>query len=193
MEIIVIAVVVLIVAVVITLLIHGLCNKFNSTFGDLIAICKELIRQAKAHPECKDPPPRSLGGCESIMMPEIRKDFPDFDPTLAKNKAREYLQRKLQMHKGLQIHNVVLHRYLDESLQKTVVFQAAVSWNGKPRVQKRYDVYYTYAMPEVGGKGCNCPNCGATIGFGQVECEYCGTRIVNTFGQSWEFTQLLES
>ena len=35
--------------------------------------------------------PKSLSGCDSLVMPKILKDFPDFDPSLAKTYVKEYL------------------------------------------------------------------------------------------------------
>ena len=41
--------------------------------------------------------PRSLNGCDSLVIPQILKDFPDFDVNLMKTYARKYLKEKLGM------------------------------------------------------------------------------------------------
>ena len=140
-------------------------------------------------------PPRSLSGLEPTLLPLIRRDFPDFDPTQAKNRARDHLRKSLGKKRDLQIHNVVIHNYLHDSVERTLVYQAAVSWkSGSLRDQKRYDLYETYLLPQGEGTvAANCPNCGATLGFGAVQCEYCGSRVANPMGQQWRFTQVLES
>lgn len=42
-----------------------------------------------------DDRPRSLNGCESIYLPEIRKDFPDFNPTAVYTDAKRALEELL--------------------------------------------------------------------------------------------------
>ena len=38
--------------------------------------------------------PRSLSACDSLVIPQILRDFPDFDPNLVKTYARDYLNKK---------------------------------------------------------------------------------------------------
>ena len=72
--------------------------------------------------------PRSLNGCDSLLMPQIQKDFPDYDPELAKTYVRGYLKDQLGHHPGFSIHNVVIAKYLRSGAQKCIVFQAALCW-----------------------------------------------------------------
>lgn len=143
----------------------------------------------------QEAPPRSVNGCDRIVIPQILEDFPDFDPTLAKTYARDYLKQQLSDFQDLQIHNVVFARYLPSASQKTIVFQAAVSSreNGKT-VQRRYDLHDTYLIA-TGDEtvAANCPNCGGNLGFGDTVCPYCNSRVVNVMGNTWKFTELTES
>lgn len=139
--------------------------------------------------------PRSVNGLDRFLLPEILKDFPDFDANMAKTYAKSYLKLQLSAHPGLRIHKVVISRYLTSESQKTVVFQAAVCWKEDgSTVQKRFDLHYSYLLPsEDAAIASNCPNCGAALGFGAVTCAYCGSRVVNVMGSTWNFTELTES
>lgn len=156
--------------------------------ADMIDALSELDCAAEATP-------RSLNGCDSLLLPQILKDFPDFDIHLAKNYAKDHIKQALGSHDTFTVHNVVIARYLPSSVQKTIVFQAAVSFSENRKTQqKRYDLHYTYMLagnaPHVAA---NCPNCGGTISFGATDCPYCGSRVVNVLGNCWKFTQLSES
>ncbi len=136
--------------------------------------------------------PRSLNGQDSLLLPRILRDFPDFDPNLAKTYAREYLTQKLGHLDGLTIHRIVFAKYLPSLAQKTIVMQAAVSCKGeKGLCQLRYDLDYTYILDQSQESvAANCPNCGGVIGFGQTQCAYCGARVANVLGNTWRFTAL---
>lgn len=168
-------------------------REFSQTaFGtrDIIAGLKSVENDAENTP-------RSLSGCDSILLPQILRDFPDFDVNLAKNYASDALRRRLAGKEGLKIHNIVLFRYLRTLSQKTVLMQAAAEFleNGR-KVQKRYDLSYAYVLQGQGGApeaAASCPHCGGVIGFGQTECPYCGSRLAVAMLGAWEFTQIQES
>lgn len=138
--------------------------------------------------------PRTISACENSVLPRILRDFPDFDLSLAKTYCRNYLKEQLTGHKNLTIHKVALFQYNSNSIQKTVIFQAAVSWDDGQKLQKRFDISYTN-KPETdqGTIAANCPNCGAALGYGIRECPYCGSRLVNILENVWTFTELLET
>ena len=162
---------------------------WRSFFGSMSL--KTVVRLAGEQEEG----PRSVSGLDQLLMPQILQDFPDFDVTQAKTQAKAYLRQQLSGHSGLRIHKVVISRYLTAQTQKTVVFQASLCWQeaGKTR-QKRYDLHYAYLLPsEDPTVAANCPNCGATLGFGQTTCAYCGSRVVNVMGSTWQFTRLEET
>lgn len=138
--------------------------------------------------------PRSLSGCDSLLLPKILEDFPDYDPVYTKTCVRKYLEKCFGMNEDFQIYNVVICRYLPSAAQKTVVFQAAVSWLEEGhRCQKRYELNHTFLLDQsAGAVAANCPNCGGAMGYGKQECPYCGSRVANTLKNTWEFTQLTE-
>lgn len=139
--------------------------------------------------------PRSLNGCDTLLIPRILADFPDFDPVLAKTYVRSLLKEKFGSRNGFTIHNVVMARYLPSAVQKTIVFQAAVSWlEDGNRVQKRFDIHYGYLLTGTDAAvAANCPNCGGALGYGVRECPYCGSRVAGVMGNSWAFTEIQES
>lgn len=169
-------------------LVVGVIYRIGSILKNLLFT---LLQVSSAVQE--EPGPRSLNGFEPTLLPLIRRDFPDFDAPLAKNKVRDYLREYFQGRKHLVIHNVVIAQYLSDGLQKTIVFQAALSWQEGGIQQKRFAVHYSFVLPQgQQAVAANCPNCGATLGFGQRECAYCGSRVVNALDQNWQFTQVIE-
>ena len=175
------------------LLIRLVFSKIEQVLHQILGALHLVKRVADLTGET-EAPPRSLNACEGSVLPRILEDFPDFDLNLVKTYARDYIEQQLADKDGLVIHNVVLSQYMTASVQRAVVLQAAVSWMEEAKLQKRFDLTYTYKLSD--GKtavGANCPNCGATIGYGQRECPYCGSRVINALGQSWEFTELRET
>ena len=178
------------VAAAIGLLVLYLRNKWRqSRYADaarILSAAAELEREE---------PPRSVNGCDRFVIPRILEDFPDFDPEGARAAARDELRSRLSDQQELQIHQIVYTRYLPTGAQKTVVFQASVSWReGGQTVQKRYDLSYAYRV-DTGDAvvAANCPNCGGNLGYGDRECPYCGSRVVAVMHETWECTRLTES
>ena len=162
----------------------------SEMFGnpDLLSALKEIDTDVSNTP-------RSLNGCDKFLLPQILKDFPDFDVGLAKTYAREALAKKLRSKEDVHIYNVVIANYRSSSLQKTIIFQAAVAYREKgERLQKRFDMHYTYLLAGTAENvAANCPNCGGVLVYGQTQCSYCGSRVANILGNTWEFTEIKES
>ena len=164
---------------------HIIRMLFRFRRGDMTALVGDLQIEES---------PRSLNGCDSLLMPKILQDFPDFDVTLAKTYVRDYLKKKLANHRNLTIHNVVIAKYLPSGAQKTIVFQSALCWmEGSQKVQKRYELNYTYLLEGDSEVAANCPNCGGALGYGINECPYCGSRVANALGNQWTFTEMKET
>lgn len=170
--------------------IRGKIRSFsNSTFGnpDLLDALRDIDTVGTESP-------RSLNGCDTLLLPQILQDFPDFDINLAKTYVRDELRRRNAGKKDFVIHNVVICRYLRSGAQKTIVFQAATCYRDDALVQQRFDLHYTYILPdETNFVAANCPNCGGALGFGVRVCPYCDSRVANVLGNTWEFTEVKES
>lgn len=162
----------------------------REVFGtsDILAGLKTADTQHLEHP-------RSLNGCDTLLLPKILADFPDFDHNLAFTYARDYLRERLADKEELVIHRIVLAKYLRSLAQKTIVMQAAVAFvEDGQRQQKRYDLDYTYILDESCQQiAANCPNCGGALGFGVTQCPYCGSRVANVLGNTWKFTAMQET
>lgn len=141
------------------------------------------------HPE----PPRSVSSCDRLILPQILKDFPDFDVTTAKKTVKQALQEKFGSQKGYVLHKVVISEYL-RTAQKTIVFQAAFATKeGAVMRQRRMILHYTYLLPNADNTiAANCPNCAGALGYGVTECPFCGSRVANPLGNSWQFTEFRE-
>lgn len=152
-------------------------------------IVKKVASSEVFHPE----PPRSVNSCDRMVLPSILKDFPDFDVTTAKDTVRQALTEKYGREEGYTLHKIVISDYL-RTAQKTVVFQAAFATkDGIKKVQRRVILHYTYLMPNSNHViAANCPNCGGALGYGDVECGFCNTRVANPLGYSWKFTEIRE-
>lgn len=142
-----------------------------------------------------DDRPRSLNGCESIYLPQIQRDFPDFNPTAVYTEAKRELERRFGGRESFRVHNVVISGYKRSLYEKTVVLQAALQYRENGAVaQKRYVLLYAYLVEKNGTVlTSNCPNCGAPISDSTARvCEYCGSLLVNPLGGEWKFTDVSE-
>lgn len=168
--------------------IHNKLGTFN--------ILKKTLHKAVSEMDLEvEESPRALNGCDSLLLPRILADFPDFDVSLAKTYARNYIRENLQDRQGIIIHRIVISQYLTSSTQRTIVFQAAVAFteNGRKK-QKRYDLHYCHLLSADGDTvAANCPNCGGALGYGISVCPYCQSRIVNVLGNTWQFIDIIET
>lgn len=139
--------------------------------------------------------PKALNRCDSLLTPQIRRDFPDFDPEQAKTWFKEYVRQHYKDADAFTIYAVGMSRYLSAGIQKTIVMQAACSYAyaGK-RVQIRVEADYVYSVDTLDESiAANCPNCGGAIGYGVVNCPYCGSHVSNIMGNTWQFKNIRET
>lgn len=182
------------VAAGVTIVAVILRNKIRS-FSRRVFGKADILEALSEIDSVADDAPRSLNGCDALLMPQILRDFPDFDCSLAKTYVRDYLKEKLRSRSDLTIHNVVISKYLTSSVQKTIVFQAAVAYqqDGKKK-QTRYDLHYSHMLSSQSDSvAANCPNCGGAMGYGITACPYCGSRVANVLGNTWKFTEMRET
>ena len=160
-------------------------NLGTDDFGDILnAINQESVRNE----------PKSVSGMDSLLLPRILEDFPDFDVHMAKTYARDHIQHQLLGKQSVIVHKIVLNDYLRTESQKTIVMQASVAYmENDHTIQTRYRLDYSF-MVAAGAESvaANCPNCGAALGYGITDCPYCGSRVVNILGNTWEFTAFRE-
>jgi hypothetical protein len=139
--------------------------------------------------------PRSLNRCDSLLIPQIVHDFPDFAPERAKNIFRSYVKKHYQNAPDFTIYTVGMSRYLTRGLNKTIIMQAACSYTkNKKKVQIRVEADYIYSVHTADENvASNCPNCGGGIGYGMVNCPYCGSHVSNVMSNTWQFKNIRET
>lgn len=182
------------VAVILTILITAIVLKIRS-FSKRVFGSEDILEALEEIDTTKMETPRSLSGCDSLLLPKILKDFPDFDVNLAKTYARDYLKDRFGKKQSFTIHNVVITKYLPSAAQKTIVFQAATAHREENRtIQKRYNLHYCYILPDASDTvAATCPNCGGPLGYGVTTCPFCDSRVANVLGNSWCFTECIET
>ena len=146
--------------------------------------------------ELEDTEPRSISGGDSIYLPLILRDFPDFNLDRAKDLVREELKGQFGSRPDFRIHRVALSDYHKTPNERVIVFQASLQYREEGTLlQKKYSVQYAWLMKETGGAelAVNCPNCGAPItDIRRSVCPYCGSQVFNITGNSWKFISLAE-
>lgn len=154
---------------------------------------------ANAMAEEDESTPRSLSGMDSVLLPQILADFPQFSERQVKDNAAEYTAKTLR-ERGFdlkQIHNSVFCAYDRLDPEKTITMQIAaeLSENGRKR-QKRYQLFCRnrdLARDAEDVRTFNCPNCGAPLAGSSGKCEYCGTFVRRPFAENWQFSDLRET
>jgi hypothetical protein len=139
--------------------------------------------------------PKSLNRCDSLLIPQIKRDFPDFDPEQAKTWFKEYVRDHYQGTDAFTIYAVGMSRYLTAGIQKSIIMQAACSYaSAGQRKQIRVEADYVYSVDTMDETvAANCPNCGGAIGYGVLNCPYCGTHVSNVMGNTWQFKNIREN
>lgn len=181
------------VAAAILFVLHMIRRKLRRYTNGAVESLSGLLQQV----QMDEDQPKSLSGADSIYLPRILEDFPDFNPTLAKTYVKKRLQEELKGHDALKIYQVVVSRYLRAQTEKTIVYQAALSYMEQSHtIQERYCLHYSNLVTRNKGTtvAANCPNCGAPVPqMGKKACEFCGSRLVNVLGNTWEFTEVYKA
>ena len=184
------------VAVIVGAIIAGAVRRRIRRAAGTLSGIGVLINAAKAAAvsESEDETtPRSLSRGDSLYLPMIKKDFPDFSLNAAKEAVRAHMTERFGGEDGFRIHRMAIGDYLRSGSEKTVVFQCAYELreDGKLR-QHRALVDYTHKqLTDEQYAAQTCPACGAAIRAGAMECAYCGSRLVMTRA-AWEVTDSRE-
>ena len=153
--------------------------------------------------------PRSLSSLENILLPQVKRDFPDYTSgrrntvlfgTGTAKSFREAFAAALPDGVGgdILVHRVALHAYDTRAEDRLITYQAAVQYTdttGELR-QRRLVLRYLAAFtddPATEIKTFNCPNCGAPLPIvGSKNCRYCGTALKTPAGLGWVLTDARE-
>ena len=167
-------------------------SRAAGTLADIGALVS-AAREAAQNENDDETTPRSLSRGDSLYLPMIEKDFPDFSLNAAKEQVRAHVRELFGGADAFRVHNTAIGDYLRSGSEKTVVFQCAyeVRENGKLR---QHRVLVDYTNKQLAGEDYvaqTCPACGAAIRAGSTECAYCGSRLVMTRA-AWEITDCRE-
>lgn len=141
--------------------------------------------------------PRSLNACDSIYLPQLREEFPGFDPGRAKALAEEYLTAWLekQQYVDIGIHRTVISDYRRHGEDRALVFQTAAAYRERAEahtVQGRFETVYSYRTKEREGeavRALTCPQCGGALPErGAERCGFCGSLLAHAPNAAWSFT-----
>lgn len=171
-------------------------NSYASGTGGNSSFAMGVANSLNANTFAEEESPRSLSGCDALLMPQILKDFPDFDAIQAENIIKDAIVKHLSGKSNVKIYNIVISKYNRAGMQKTIIYQASASYKKSGNtVQKRYDIQYAYRIQSKNGESiaANCPNCGGVLTIGETECSFCGSRVVNAMDQAWSVEQITES
>ena len=187
-------VIILVIIISAKVIVREIKRKIRSLFG---AGSEQIIREVVKGMQEQESRPRSLQAMDSVVLPKIMKDFPDFNATLAKTEVKDKMKEYLKG-KNVKNHGVAIVKYNSSGLQKVIMFQTALEYTeGGNKIQKRYDVDYTYMVEgdeNDSHVAANCPNCGAPLAaMSSRVCRYCDTPIADVQGMVWKFTDIRES
>lgn len=90
---------------------------------------------------------------------------------------------KIKLYSDIKIHKTIMERYVKKDYI-IVTFQTSLEYQyliKDKRVKKQERIKSTYLFANLDDikKVLNCPNCGASIKVGSMDCHYCHTRVSN--------------
>lgn len=197
---------VLAVGITIAILAHIIHNKIKkmsrkvNEFSQMAFGTDSLMEGFKKAELEAQQTPKSLSGMDTIVLPRIKKDFPDFNVDVAKNHIRTELKKYLATKQSVRIHNVVIRDYKKHKYESVIVMQAAAEYiENSVKKQKRYNFNYVYALAqsqlaEDSKITAVCPNCGGAIENTSLgHCEYCGVQLIDIIERNWVVKDIVES
>ncbi len=194
-------IVILILILTIIIMVITVINKVKRKVRDFSQMAfgtDSLIEGFKKNEVEAQQTPKSLAGMDSVFLPRILKDFPEFNVDVAKNDVRAELRNYLRDKQSVKIHNVVIRDYKKHKFESVIVMQASAEYiEGSRKHQKRYNFNYVYALlgaEDETNIAAVCPSCGGPISDTSLaNCEYCGARLVKLIEQSWKVKEIVES
>lgn len=186
---------VIVFAVAARLIVKGISRRVKRTAGTLsgIGYLISAAKKAAASENEDETKPRSLSGGDSLFLPMIKKDFPDFSVNAAKEAVRKYVKDFYGDADGFRIHRAAISDYIRSGAEKTVVFQCSFELR-ENSLLRQHRAILNYTHKQIAGEDYaaqTCPACGAAIPSGATECAYCGSRLVMT-REAWEITDMRE-
>ena len=185
---------VLLVGIILYYLFRSL---IRHTMAGLRQLGNQLIRNffnGLANLDTKDQEKaKRLPKIENMILPQVLRDFPDFDLAMAKNEIKDQLEKRYGSRPGFLVHDIALTEYRTRTIKCCLIYQAAVCWREERLLQKKLEISMEFqVVNDKKNPAVICPNCGATLGFQDLQCKYCGTRINDRRDQEWAFASVRE-
>ena len=148
-------------------------------------VAKHLSEGDLTQPDASKP--RSLAGMDRLCLPQIAKDFPEFNWSEWKAQIETELRKKLEKeYQKVHIHRTVISRYQKEKGLCRILCESAVEYE---------KLVYVYEDTKTAGAAVSliCPNCGAPIQkLGLKKCEYCGSVLEVQNKKAWRLLEMRE-
>jgi len=201
MNAIIILAVIAVLLIVVILLICGIYSKilgiFRVFFGNDVRTLRDAKEEIDKAALNRDATIKSLCAMTRVMLPRIKKDFPEFDwneyRNLINEKVKDYIVKELNGNDPV-VHDTEISDYRNVDGSCTIYTQTSAGYTLEGgKYEKRFDVQIVYVQDYLKvpqgqtGVGLNCPNCGAPVKIlGNKYCEYCGTAITEINSRVWK-------
>ncbi len=209
---IVIILIILVIILCIVIAINRIINKIKrSGISQIVDMVVDADKQY-------DTKPKSLSGGDSLYLPRILRDYPDFDLEKAKAdiersialifndisqlegnasvSAQKLASRYAGETSSLRFHNTAISNYIKSSESATIKLQTAfeLKINGKLK-QERYETEYTLFFKNEANHEVltfSCENCGAPLtSLNAKTCEYCGNGLSFMQERMWVINSII--
>ena len=181
-----------------------------------VCLLRELVRSAQAGELQQEDQPKSLSGMTSIYLPQILRDFPEFNweeqQAAVEAKVKLFLEaQNVETAGAVRIHRTVISRYQKYGGTASILCETAENGHvcggvyRKQEPQKMTQVHkkqtvcaaellYVYD-PGLSGAAASviCPNCGAPVEkLGVKQCRYCGSVLHVSGIMAWTVQNVRE-
>ena len=134
--------------------------------------------------------PKSLSNMEKMLLPQVRRDLPDFDPEAMKETVRNHLLGLYGEKENFRIPALALRDYQKQPHKKLLSYEAALCWKEKKELQKRA---FISVVGEDAPPLSACPDCGAAVSPEDHCCSGCGKKLKKEDAVRWTVTSVKES
>lgn len=167
-----------------------------------VQLMRELVRSAQKGELQQEEPPRSLGGMTSIYLPQILRDFPEFNweelRVTVEEKVQSFLENQNVKSAGaVRIHRTVISRYQKYHGTASILCETAAEYWIQERKKQTVclsELIYVYDSGLSGAAASLvCPNCGAPVEqLGTKQCRYCGSVLEVSGAKVWKVQNVRE-
>lgn len=210
MALIVILVLILIIMIMAIIIFMYIKGKVSQISSQLVG-AKDFFDGINAQKEELQQEPKTPYGMDSLIMPELQKDFPymhiDQMKSLAEDSILDYFksinnnQKENTNIENINIHKTVINKYTKSGSICTLVFQTSAGYDfikdgSSKRIEDRINIEFIYIFDDKNLKAnesisLHCPSCGAPIkGLGHKVCPYCSSGLIDIAPKTWKLNNI---